>query len=120
MRTILATLAFGLLAASPAHATGGFLCKTAGDTPVELGIGFGHVPGGPLIGHQLKRDGRTVDTRAAQWWLDDAEMRIVLTDADGMERVAEMRTERQANSGATFDGYVIVDNKRHWIRCYES
>ena len=121
MLTRLALVAATLgLFSSPANATGGFLCKTAGAEKIELSVGIGHVPGGPLIGHQLKRGERKLDTQAEQWWFNDAEMRILLTDAKTLDRVAIMETRRQKNRWETFDGTITIGGQRHWIRCYES
>lgn len=115
--TLAALLVF---AAVPAHATGGFLCKTAGEQKIEIAVGIGHVPGGPLISHHLRLDQRTIATHPAQWWFNDAEMRILLTDPKGLDRVAIMETRRQNNRWSTFDGTVTLGGKQHWIRCYEN
>ena len=119
MRLPLAILGLiGLSAiAAPAQATGGFLCKTASGPQVEIALGFGHVPGAPLVGHRLRVDGKLIASNAPQWWLDGEEMRLELTSPDAMKSLLVMRTKRV---GYHFDGQVEYDGRPRWIRCKES
>lgn len=114
-RPFLASLACLALAA-PAHATGGFVCRTADAEPLELTIGMGHVAGSPIVSLRLRESDSEMDVQAAQYWLDDRELRLLLTDPDSLERVAELRATR---NGATYDGWVERNGKRRWIRCRE-
>ena len=102
--------------ASPAQATGGLVCRTAGANPVEVALGFGHVPGAPLIATRLTADGRHVPVLAPQWWLDDREVRLVLTDPAGMRRELVLRARR---NGHAYDGSLWRGGKRRWVRCRE-
>ena len=54
--------------ATPAMATGGFVCRTAGPNPIAVSIGFGHVPGAPLLtdATRLLDNGRNVPVTAPQ------------------------------------------------------
>ena len=117
MRKHLLALSALALLASPAHATGGFQCRTAADPRIEINLGFGHTAGSALFSQRLRVDGEDISVDAPQWWLDDEELRLVLTDDQANERVAIVRARR---NGDTFDGSVIYKGKRHWIRCYES
>ena len=83
-----------LLTASPAVATGGFVCRTAGTKPLEVSVGIGHVPGSPLILTRLNDNGRQVQVESAQWWLDNKEMRLVLISPNAMGVEATMRARR--------------------------
>lgn len=103
--------------AAPAHATGGFTCRTAGTRPVEVNLGFGHVPGAPLILTRLLDNGRIVPVRAPQWWLDDDELRVLLTDPDSMRREAIVKARR---NGPYYDGSLWRGGQRRWVRCRES
>lgn len=106
-----------LLAAAPAQATGGFTCRTAGPRPVEIALGFGHTPGAPLFLSRLLDNGRNVPVRAPQWWLDDSELRLLLTDPDSMRREAIVKARR---NGPVYDGSLWRGGKRRWVRCRES
>ena len=106
-----------IFAANPAHATGGYLCKTADGSELEIAVGFGHVPGAPVISSRLRVAGRTVPTDMPQWWLGDGEMRLLMTDRDMLEQVLVMQT---VDKGRSFDGWVEWRGKRRWIRCYEN
>ncbi|MBB3034633.1 hypothetical protein [Alteriqipengyuania lutimaris] len=117
MRNRLLALAAILLLAAPAHATGGMRCATARTPAIVVTLGFGHVAGSALFAQGLEVDGRQIAVAAPQWWLDDRELRVVLTDPQADEELAVVRATRK---GATYDGTVTYRGKRHWIRCQES
>ena len=108
-----------LLLALPAaaNATGGFTCRTAGARPIVVDLGFGHVAGSPLILTRLTDNRRAVSVRSAQWWLDDRELRVVLTDPNAQRREVIVKARR---NGRTYDGDLWRGGKRHWVRCRES
>jgi hypothetical protein len=117
MKKPMICLLFLLAATAPAHATGGMTCRTAGARPVEVVIGFGHVPGAPLFLARLVDDGRQVPVRAPQWWLDSRELRILLASPDAMHPEAIVRTTKK---GHFYDGSLWRNGRRRWIRCRES
>jgi hypothetical protein len=111
-------LALSLLALpSAGSATGGFTCRTAGVRPIEAVVGFGHVAGSPLILTRLTDNRRPVPVRSAQWWLDDRELRLVLTDPSAQRREVIVKARRH---GRTYDGDLRRGGKRYWVRCRES
>ena len=67
-----------LLAPTPARATGGLVCNTAGPGRIEVSLGFPHGFGAPLFLTRLRDNGRDVPVSAPQWWLDDSEVRLLL------------------------------------------
>lgn len=117
MKKLLFALPLALLAATPAQATGGFTCRTAGARPVEVALGFGHTPGAPLFLTRLLDNGRNVPVRAPQWWLDNAELRLLLTDPQSMRREVIIKARR---NGHVYDGSLWRGGKRRWVRCRES
>ena len=102
--------------ATPAHATGGLACRTAGGSPIELSLGFGHVPGSPLLLARLLESGRNVPVSAAQWWLDSKEVRLFLVGPNALKQELLLRATR---NGHTYDGSVWRDGQRRWVRCRE-
>ena len=102
--------------AASAHATGGLACRTAGVRPVVVSLGFGHVPGSPLIMTQLIDAGRTVPVSAAQWWLDNQELRVVLISPGASKQELLLRARR---TGQFYDGHLWRSGKRRWVRCRE-
>lgn len=102
--------------AAPAHATGGLVCKTAGAKPIEVSLGFGHVPGAPLIATRLRDNGRTVPVSAAQWWLDDMEVRLLLIGPNAIKQELLLRAKRNVH---TYDGSLWRNGQRRWVRCRE-
>ncbi len=105
------------LGASPASATGGFLCRTASGPQIEIAIGFGHVPGTPIVSRRLRVEGREVPAIVPQWWLNDREMNLQMTTPDALESLLVMRTARK---GQHYDGQVTWQGETRWIRCKES
>ena len=108
--------ALGIIAATPAQATGGLICRTAGARPIELSLGFGHVPGSPLIGVRLLDAGRKVPVTAAQWWLDNQEVRTLLVGPDALKQELLLRARRK---GHVYDGSLWRSGQRRWVRCRE-
>ena len=108
-----------LAIAVPAHATGGFVCRTAGPKPVEISMGFGHVPGAPLLADatRLRDNGRNIPVTAPQWWLDDSELRLLLADRNALRRELILKARR---NGAFYDGSIWRSGKRRWVRCREA
>lgn len=103
--------------ATPAHASGGLTCRTAGAAPVEVSLGFGHVAGSPLIARRLLDRGRAVPVEDAQWWLDDRELRLLLISPDAQREEAKIIAVR---NGRTYDGSLWRNGARRWVRCRES
>ena len=115
-RLILAIPLALLAAATPAHATGGLICRTAGARPIEVAVGFGHVPGSPLILTRLLESGRNVPVSAAQWWLDDKEVRLLLIGPNALKQELLLRARRR---GHVYDGTLWRSGQRRWVRCRE-
>ena len=118
MKSLSFALALLVLAATPAHATGGFVCRTAGANPIQVSVGFGHVPGAPLItsATRLTENGRNIPVIAPQWWLDNAELRLLLADPGAVRREAIIKARR---NGQVYDGSLWRDGQRRWVRCRE-
>jgi len=116
MNKILLGLGLVVLAAAPAGATGGLLCRTGGARPIEVSVGFGHVPGSPLILTRLIDNGSRVPVQSAQWWLDNREMRLVLISPVAMREELVLRARR---NGYVYDGSVVRGGRRRWVRCRE-
>ena len=118
MRTFI-VLAAGFTAAAPASATGGLTCDTAGGHPLRVSVGFAHTPGAPLLKEtvRLLDNGRAIPVSAPQWWLDNDELRLVLTDPHALRREAIVKARR---NGRTYDGNIWRGGKRRWVRCRES
>ena len=114
-KLILASLA-ALFAASPAYATGGLVCRTAGPRPIAVSVGFGHVPGSPVISTRLTDNGRNVPVTKAQWWLDQSEVRLLLIDPNALRQELVLRATR---NGHVYDGSLSRGGLRRWVRCRE-
>ena len=114
--TKLMTFALAAVIASPAYATGGLACRTAGPRPIEVALGFGHVPGAPLFLTRLRDNGRDIPVNAPQWWLDNSELRVVLADPAAMRRELILKARR---NGHVYDGNVWRNGRRRWVRCRE-
>ena len=118
MKRILLALPILLVAPSPAHATGGFVCRTAGARPIEVGIGFGHVAGAALLqdATRLTDNGRSIPVIAPQWWFDGTDLRLLLTDKAGLRREAMIKARR---NGHHYDGSLWRQGRQQWVRCRE-
>ena len=117
MKRILIAASLGLTVATPAQATGGFVCRTGGPRPIQVSVGFGHVPGSPLILTRLIDNGRQLPVKSAQWWFDQDEMRLLLIDPGAKREQLVLKARR---NGSVYDGSVWRNGKRRWARCRES
>jgi hypothetical protein len=116
MTKLLLALPLSLFFATPALATGGLVCRSAGTRPIEVSLGFGHVPGAPLIATRLTDAGRQVPVNAPQWWLDNREVRLVLVAPSALRRELILKATR---NGHVYDGNLWRGGQRRWVRCRE-
>jgi hypothetical protein len=117
---LMARLVFAALlavfAATPAFATGGLICRTAGAKPIDLALVVSHTAVAAVVSARLTDDGRDVPVSVAQAWLDPVDLRVDLTDRNAMRH--EVRLRAKAN-GHFYDGSLWRGGKRHWVRCRE-
>ena len=117
MKKLLLCALPALAVATPAHATGGLTCRTAGPRPVEVSLGFTHGYGAPLFLTRLRDNGRDVPVKAPQWWLDNSEVRLLLFRPDEHHQELLLKARR---TGHVYDGSLWRGGKRRWVRCRES
>jgi hypothetical protein len=115
-KRIMIIAAATLLGASPAFASGGMFCSTAGPRPVQVSMTIGHVFGSPLADARLIDNGRTVPVAKAQWWLDRTEVRLLLTNPNASREELVLRARRK---GQAYDGTLWRGGQRRWVRCRE-
>ena len=106
--------AFGV--AAPAHASGGLLCRTAGEQPVDLRLVISHTVVSTVVSARLIDQGRDVPVALAQSWLEPNIIRVDLTDRTAQRHELRLRATR---NGRSYDGSLWRGGKRHWVRCRE-
>lgn len=117
MTRLLLTLPLALLATTPAHATGGLLCSTAGARPIDVSLVIGHTAVSSVVSARLTDAGANVPVIVAQSWLDSNEIRLDLTDGNAVRHELRLRARR---NGQVYDGSLWRHGKRRWVRCRES
>jgi len=105
-----------LFLATPAHATGGLICRTAGTNVVELALVVSHTAVPAIVSARMTDRGRDVPVVTAQSWLEDREVRIDLVDRNAQRHEARVRAVRRGNA---YDGSLWRNGQRRWIRCRE-
>ncbi len=115
-RTILIGAAATALVATPASATGGLVCQTAGQRPLSLFLVTSHTAVSSVVSVRLNENGRHVPVAIAQSWLEPNELRLDLTDTKASRH--ELRLVAKKN-GSVFDGSLWRGSKRRWVRCRE-
>ena len=113
----LALAAFVALLASPAYATGGVVCRTAGPHPLEAALVISHTAVSAIVSARLYDSGRDVPVTIAQSWLEPGEIRLDLTDRNAARHELRLRAKR---NGRFYDGSVWRSGQRRWIRCREA
>ena len=104
------------LAAAPAHATGGLICRTAGAKPIETWVVVSHTAVSAVVSARLADNGRDIPVAVAQSWLDPNEFRLDLTDKNAVRHELRIRTKV---NGSFYDGSLWRGGKRRWVRCRE-
>ena len=118
MKRLLLAAATALLASSPAQATAGLVCSTAGDRPIQLALVISHTAVPSIVSARLTDNGGEVPVVTAQSWLDTGEVRIDLTDRNAMRHEARLRAVWRPGS-RSYDGSLWRGGQRHWVRCRE-
>jgi hypothetical protein len=116
MNKLLIGLPLALAIATPAHATGSLICRTAGAKPIELWLVIGHTAVPSVVSARLTDNGREVPAVVAQSWLDPTDFRIDLTDRNAMRHELRVRTSK---NGRNYDGSLWRNGVRRWVRCRE-
>lgn len=106
-----------LALATPAHATAGLICSTAGPHPIEVGLVIGLTAISSVVQARLNDDGRDIPVLIAQSWLEDGEIRLDLTDPNAARHELRLRAK---SIGDHYDGSIWRGGKRRWVRCNES
>lgn len=108
----LAALAF----AAPAHATGGLVCSTAGERPIQVALVISHTAVSAVVTARMSDNGRDVPVSVAQSWLEPGLVRLDLVDKNAVRHELRLRARK---NGAFYDGSLWRNARRHWVRCRE-
>lgn len=116
MNKLIVALPLALAIATPAQATGGLVCRTAGASPIEAWLVISHTAVPSIVSARLADNGRDVAVKVAQSWLDPNEVRIDLTNHNATRH--ELRLRARLN-GSAYDGSLWRNGVRRWVRCRE-
>ena len=116
MRIFIPAALVNLLIATPAHATGGLICRTAGSRPIEATVVISHTIVPSVVSARLRDSGRDVPVQVAQSWLEPNELRLDLVDLNAGRHELRLRVKR---NGRTYDGTLWRAAERRWVRCRE-
>ena len=116
MHKPIVALSFALAAATPANATGGMICRTAGPRPVALALVVSNTAVSAVVSARLSDNGRDVPVTLAQSWLDPYELRVDLVDRNAARHELRLRARR---GGSAYDGVLWRLGQRRWVRCRE-
>ena len=105
-----------LVTATPAFATGGLLCRTAGPRAVDVALVISHTAVSSIVSARLTDNGKGVPVSLAQSWLEPNELRVDLTDRNAMRHELRLRAKK---NGAAYDGSLWRLGTRRWVRCWE-
>lgn len=117
MTRIMLALLLAFVAATPAYATGGMTCSTAGPRLIDVELVIGHTVVSNVVQARLTDNGRDIAVTVAQAWLEPNEIRLDLTDPNAERHVLRLRARRR---GEAYDGSLWRGGKRRWVRCRES
>lgn len=121
MKRILA-IALLACAATPAAATGGYVCTTEGSAPIEVAIVTGHGVAPMIAQVRLTEGERTLSTAGdapglaiLQSWIDEREIRLDLTDPG--VRGYEARVRAETTGALEARGTLERGGKTYRLRC---
>ena len=123
MRTLSLAPLILLALATPAGATGGFLCTAVGQEEPALSLVIGHgIPGG-VVAANLREGGRWLSTYAPvdriiidQWWIDRERTWVDLVDRETGEPAAQLRVTNHRFGGS---GTLARNGRTFAVRCRE-
>ena len=104
------------LVAGPAAATGGMVCQTASGPATTLSFTIGHGEANGVVAVSRLTGGRWAPAHLGQAWISGQEFKADLTDPNRTRRLARIETSRK---GVTYDGAIVENGRRRWIRCRE-
>jgi hypothetical protein len=116
MKKLLVALPLAVFMATPAVATGGLVCRTAGQRPLELSLVIGHTVVSSVVSARLRDNRRNVPVTVAQSWLDPNEVRLDLVDPNAVRHELRLRARKNDRG---YDGTVWRGGHRRWVRCRE-
>ena len=116
MRKILFAFPLALLAHSPANATGGLMCSTAGANPIEVALVISHTAVSAVVSARLQDRGRDIPVSLAQSWLEPGQVRLDLVDRNAVRHELRLRASK---NGTVYDGSLWRYGQRRWVRCRE-
>ena len=116
MKRVPLGLLLAFFAASPAFATGGLVCRTAGAPPLQVAVVISHTAVSSVVSARLTDNRREVPVAVAQSWLEPNELRLDLTDRNAVRHELRLRAKRNGN---VYDGSLWRGGKRRWVRCRE-
>lgn len=116
MNKFLPALPLLLLAAAPATASGGLICRTAGARPIEVALVISHTAVSSVVSARLTDAGRQVPVALAQSWLEPNGGWLDLTDRNAIRHELRLRVKR---NGSVYDGSLWRNGQRRWVRCRE-
>lgn len=112
----LPVLTVAVLSATPAYATGGLVCRTAGPPPTEVAMVISHTAVSTVVSARLTDNRRQIPVAVAQSWLEPDEVRLDLTDPNATRHELRLRAKR---NGRFYDGSIWRSGQRRWVRCRE-
>ena len=118
MKRLLLAVPTLLLVPAPAAATTGLVCSTAGNRQVQIALVIGHAAVPAVVSARLTEDRREISVVTAQSWFDAREVRVDLVDRDAMRHEARLRASWRASS-RSYDGSILRNGQRRWVRCRE-
>lgn len=108
--------AVAIAGATPAYATGGLVCRTAGAQPTEVAIVIGHAAMSSVVSARLTENRRVIPVGIAQSWLEPDEVRLDLTNGNATRHELRLKARR---NGRFYDGSIWRLGQRRWVRCRE-
>ena len=116
MNKFLPALPLLLLVATPATASGGLICRTAGARPIEVALVISHTAVSSVVSARLTDAGRQVPVALAQSWLEPNGVWLDLTDRNAVRHELRLSVKR---NGSVYDGSIWRSGQRRWVRCRE-
>ena len=123
MRFAIPAALLALVAASPASATGGFVCSAVGGKEPVISLVIGHgIPGG-VVGVSLKERGRWLSTGTPkhrlvldQSWIDKERTWVDVANIDTGAPEAQLRVRNQGFGGT---GTFVRKGRTYRVRCMQ-
>ena len=92
------------------------MCETSAGPETQISFVVGHQDIGGIVSANWMSGAERRPVAMSQSWISDEELKVDFVDDPATRRLARIEARR---NGDFYDGQIVEDGERRWIRCKE-